>query len=771
MSLKQLKVIDRLEVGPVRLEPSGLSASYAVFSGKSVASRDLAYRYEEDVFSPDSAADQNLAAMIAAQVALNYGLFCGEIVFHGPFDGYDRKFISDYAAHTAREIYVKKFLEPNPFLIGPAADLSAEVRASYLQAKLRFEGPDISERPPAAWSAVEGRDCVLSSGGKDSLLSYGLLREMGREVHPVFINESGRHWFTALNAYRHFAREVPETARVWTNADRVFSHMLRQLPFVRSDFARVRSDEYPIRLWTVAVFLFGALPLLRHRRIGRLIVGDEHDTTHRSSHHGITHYNGLYDQSRWFDNAMTRYFHRKEWQVSQFSLLRSLSELLIEKVLVERFPDLQRLQMSCHATHVDGNQIRPCGRCEKCRRIIGMLRAIDADPTRCGYSAEQVEDALARLAEEGVHQEEAGIQQLFHRLRERGLIGETKQARERREVEQLRFDRQRSPFETVPADIRPALHRTLLQHSLGAVQRRGRAWVSCDALSAEALGRPYPYERRASADETRADSAYDEAATTIRLGELTWPEAGRRFKEVDVALLPVGAIEQHGPHLPLDTDAFDALRLAEEVAEGCSNPRPLVLPLLPYGVSYHHDEFPGTLSIGPDTLAATVYEIGVSAARNGITKLVIINGHGGNGPALHFAAQMVNRDVRIFTCVDSGETSDVDVEALAETHNDAHAGEIETSTSLANRPGMVRLDRAESFVPRFSSHYLDFSSHKSVGWYAYTERISKSGVLGDPSKASREKGVQMWAVMVKNLVELVEDLKWLSLDEIHQRRY
>ena len=194
------------------------------------------------------------------------------------------------------------------------------------------------------------------------------------------------------------------------------------------------------------------------------------------------------------------------------------------------------------------------------------------------------------------------------------------------------------------------------------------------------------------------------------LAEMTWPEAQRRFKEVDVALLPVGATEQHGPHLPLDTDAFDADYLARAVAEKCSHPRPLVLPLVPYGVSYHHEEFSGTISITNQTLSKLMYDIGMSAARNGVTKLVIINGHGGNDPALNYAAQQINRDSHIFVAVDSGETSDVDVDAMIETHNDVHAGEIETSTSLAVRPELVRLDRLRKFVPSFSSRYLNFSS-------------------------------------------------------------
>jgi creatinine amidohydrolase/Fe(II)-dependent formamide hydrolase-like protein len=240
---------------------------------------------------------------------------------------------------------------------------------------------------------------------------------------------------------------------------------------------------------------------------------------------------------------------------------------------------------------------------------------------------------------------------------------------------------------------------------------------------------------------------------------------------VDVALLPVGALEQHGPHSPLDTDAFDAQHLAERVAEACTEPRPLVLPLIPYGVSYHHDDFPGTISVSNETLARLVYEIGISAARNGVTKLVIVNGHGGNAPTLQFASQMINRDAHIFTCVDTGETSDPDIEAIAETRGDVHAGEIETSTTLAVRPHLVDMNRARRFVPDFSSAYLDFSGKRAVEWYARTKKISPQGVLGDPTKATAEKGVRIWNVMVKNLVELVEDLKRLTLEEIYEKRY
>ncbi|UCG51043.1 MAG: creatininase family protein [Candidatus Latescibacterota bacterium] len=774
-ALDRLRVIERLEVGPVKLERRRLTAPYSVTQNGRRDVTELVYRYEEDVFEPSSENDRDLANMIAAQVALNYGLLCDEIVFRGGYDTADRKFLAEMAENTAREIYVKKFLEPNPFLVPALRNLSVTKKKSYLNASLTF-ADSTGLKTSLPWSPTESkpdRIAILSSGGKDSLLSFGLLREMGYETHPVFVNESGRHWFTALNAFRYFKADVPNTSRVWVNSDRVFAWMLRHLPFVRQDFATVRSDEYPIRLWTVAVFLFGALPILRKRGVGRLVVGDEYDTTARLTHKGITHYNGLYDQSRYFDNALSRYYSRKRWAMSQFSILRPLSELLIEKVLVKRYPELFKHQMSCHAAHTAGSRVRPCGKCEKCRRIVGMVLANDGAPVVCGYDHSQVDECLAALAVKPTHQEQAGAEHLVWMLRQNGLLDDTDRvtapSREHPEIMKLRFDQERSPMEGIPQELRLPLYRILLQHADGAVRRKGKMWTEIDLPTDAALHQPYVFER--SKPGTGRSMDRDTPDDGCLLGEMTWPVAKKRFKEVDVALLPVGSIEQHGPHLPLDTDAFDAYYLAMAVARKCSDPKPVVLPLVPYGVSYHHEEFSGTISVGNETLSRLVYEIGMSAAKNGVTKLVIINGHGGNDPALNFAAQMINRDARIFVCVDSGETSDVDIYSMIETPNDVHAGEIETSTSLATRPELVNMKEAEKLVPQFSSRYLDFTSKRGISWYAFTKRISDSGVMGDPTRASAEKGEKMWGVMIRHLVAFVEDLKQLTLDEIFQRRY
>jgi len=503
-----------------------------------------------------------------------------------------------------------------------------------------------------------------------------------------------------------------------------------------------------------------------------VVLGDEHDTTETGKLKGILHYKGLYDQSRIFDEAMTEYYQAKGWDLVQFSLLRPLSEMLIEKVLVERYPDLQRHQVSCHAAHIEGDRVRPCGQCEKCRRIVGMLTAMGADPGRCGYSPSQIERCMDDLVSKGIHQEREGIEHLGYMLDAMGLLsgpglGDVR-PRNRPEVMALRFSEVRSPMNVVPMDIRRTYLDMALFHANGAVRRTEGGWEPFDLMADPGLSEPHPYDGPAQVTEAIQEAP---GPRPFILGELTWPMARERLAEVDLALLPVGSTEQHGPHLPLDTDAFDAEYLARHVAAACSDPKPLVLPLIPYGVSYHHEDFDGTISVSPDTLSRMVYEVGMNLARQGIKKLIIINGHGGNSPALKFAAQNINRDAHIFTTVETGESSDADIMAISETPGDVHSGEIETSTALATRPHLVRMEEAKVFIPKFSSHYLDFSHKRSVEWYTRTARISTSGVMGDPSKASVEKGRRIWAVMISNLVEFVEDLKDMTLEEIYQRRY
>lgn len=482
ISLKSFVVLKKLSVGNVRVEAKKVHADYTVqhFSGET-DSCELIYSYDSPHFDASIRADVNLASMMLAQVALNYGLFCETLEFDGLFDDIDRKFLERMLENTSREILTNKLLIDNEFIDPKFKPLKAEKLSRHTQAQVVFKNSRFTGLPQDVTSEFtdESKYAILSSGGKDSLLTYGIIKEIA-EPFPVFINEAGRHWFTAANSYKHFSKIEPNTEKPWCNSDRVFNWMLKQMPFIRKNYASVRSDIYPLRLWTVAVFLFGVLPIARKKKIGNVLIGNEYDTTIKVKTDGIEHYNGLYDQSKYFDNALTRYYRAKGWRLSQFSILRSMSELLILKMLAKRYPELQQHQVSCHAAHKVGDAMRPCGKCEKCRRIIGMLMALDADPSACGYTRAQINDGLKALENKSVKQIGSDVSHLFHLLLQKGLITKNQHtarlAQEHKEITNLRFDSERSCLEDLPIQIRKPLYSLLLPHSDGAVIRSNRRW-------------------------------------------------------------------------------------------------------------------------------------------------------------------------------------------------------------------------------------------------------------------------------------------------------
>ncbi|MEM1120562.1 MAG: creatininase family protein, partial [Bacteroidota bacterium] len=340
---------------------------------------------------------------------------------------------------------------------------------------------------------------------------------------------------------------------------------------------------------------------------------------------------------------------------------------------------------------------------------------------------------LESLAANKIKQIGSDAAHLYHLLAQKGVAVKGKP---HPEIVHLRFNKERSHIQLIPINLRKPLYKIMLEHAEGAVERINHKWVGIDLLNHPDLLAPYPFEHLVRAKAPAKELPKKTPINKFLWGELTWEEAEEHLQKVDIALLPVGAIEQHGPHLPLDVDAFDADYLAKKVAAACSHPKPLVLPLVLYGVSYHHEDFRGTISISNEAMAQYIYEIGKSVAKNGIKKLIIVNGHGDNAPTLNYAAQMINRDTGIFVCIDTGETSDTDLDKLITTKNDAHAGETETSTTLDNRPQLVQMDKAVDMTLQFNNRYLDFSSKHSLPWYVRTKKISENGTMGNPCLAT-----------------------------------
>jgi len=196
ISIRSLVVFPKLSVHHITVEPKRVKAVYTLDKEDgSQVSNELIYSYDQVYFDRKNAEDVNLASMMLAQVALNYGLFFETIQFDGLFDDTDKSFLKDMMENTSREILVNKFYHKNEFLKPPFDSLKVEKLKRYTAAKIEFINTEY------AHLKVEGRInetdknkyAILSSGGKDSLLTYGIIKEIG-EAHPIFINESGRHW-------------------------------------------------------------------------------------------------------------------------------------------------------------------------------------------------------------------------------------------------------------------------------------------------------------------------------------------------------------------------------------------------------------------------------------------------------------------------------------------------------------------------------------------------------------------------------------------------
>jgi mycofactocin system creatininase family protein len=221
----------------------------------------------------------------------------------------------------------------------------------------------------------------------------------------------------------------------------------------------------------------------------------------------------------------------------------------------------------------------------------------------------------------------------------------------------------------------------------------------------------------------------------MRLACATSPETSG----AGLVLVPVGSVEQHGPHLPLETDTIIATAVATATADrlGGRDSGVWVAPPLTYGSSGEHQSFPGTCSIGTEALRFLVVEL-VRSIRTWAARVVLVNGHGGNLTALRSAVDQLvaeGHDVAWVAC----STEDVDL----------HAGRTETSLLLHICPDQVHLDLAEAGDRRPLAEILPALMSGGVA------AISPNGVLGDPTGASPGEGAEVLASMVDDIISRV----------------
>lgn len=257
------------------------------------------------------------------------------------------------------------------------------------------------------------------------------------------------------------------------------------------------------------------------------------------------------------------------------------------------------------------------------------------------------------------------------------------------------------------------------------------------------------------------------AATEYRYEKLTWPEISEAIEMKQVCVLPCGAIEQHGPHLPLDVDVACPTSIAHGAGPQIAD-QMLVLPPVCYGYTGHVMDFPGTINNDFEHFIHHVLDITKSLAYHGFKKIILLNGHGSNMPNLDLVARRTNLETDA-ECILCGwwNLLTVDKEFLPRWRQSkfpggcAHACELETSLYLYLDGDNVRKDKIESGTISFNEEdspfqWVDLFAQGPATVVSWTSSYSDTGVLGDAELATEEKGREVYEEAVRQLVRLIQ---------------
>jgi len=260
-----------------------------------------------------------------------------------------------------------------------------------------------------------------------------------------------------------------------------------------------------------------------------------------------------------------------------------------------------------------------------------------------------------------------------------------------------------------------------------------------------------------------------------RWQDLKSHEFAKLDPETTVAVLPVGAIEQHGPHLPVSVDALIAEAVAERAFARLDDDIPaLLLPTSKIGKSNEHIDFPGTLTLSAETLGKVWFEIGRSVARAGVRKIIFLNAHGGQPQVM----EIVARELRVAENMMAVTTGwwHVGGEHPAvpedERRHGIHAGMVETSMMLALAPELVDMERAENFHPVMAQiegthEKLRYLGGVGMGWQA--QDIHPSGAAGNAAAATAGLGAEIIDAAVSGLAKLIAEVSRYPLSALKSR--
>lgn len=251
------------------------------------------------------------------------------------------------------------------------------------------------------------------------------------------------------------------------------------------------------------------------------------------------------------------------------------------------------------------------------------------------------------------------------------------------------------------------------------------------------------------------------------------------FEDLDpdrtVALLPVGAIEQHGPHLPVAVDALIAERIARlAAAQVTGDATILILPTQQVGKSTEHLSYPGTLTLCSETLTRLWTEIGESVARAGVRKIVFLNAHGGQPQVMEIVARALRVRCGMVAVAANWWSVGYPEELVTpeERRHGIHAGQVETAMMLHLAPELVRMDRAQDFIPAMVEieglfKRLRMVGPMQIGWMA--QDVHPEGAAGNAAAATAELGRAIVETVTARWAELLEDAAAYPLSMVRSR--
>jgi creatinine amidohydrolase len=237
-----------------------------------------------------------------------------------------------------------------------------------------------------------------------------------------------------------------------------------------------------------------------------------------------------------------------------------------------------------------------------------------------------------------------------------------------------------------------------------------------------------------------------------------------------VAILPVAAVEQHGPHLPVSVDATINAGILDRALQLLpADATVLALPMQSVGLSVEHVRFPGTLTLSAETLIAVLTEVGRSVARAGVRRLVILNSHGGQPQVVDIVCRRLRADAMFaVSCTASrlGLPPGVELSRDEQRHG-IHGGLVETSLMLHLRPDLVRMDRAVNFRSNWLAHEDTMrllTPEGAVGFGWETQDLHEAGALGDAAAATAELGAAILEYQAARLAILLQEVGGFALN-------